>query len=167
MNSYQNRDKYNILDASPIHGNMPNRYLFAQNPNVMKNNNYKGWLNEGEGIIPSFIGSALGSLFSILEKYVSFLRMPSVFGGIVFLKHFRYNITNFGAITLTINDVQLLIQQTLDQETRTRVNDRFNAITNNYLQYLTNKKNYQANPTAFQRNEFISSLRTLEFLLKT
>ncbi|WP_255258714.1 hypothetical protein [Bacillus thuringiensis] len=65
---------------------MSNRYPFAQNPNVMKNNNYKDWLNEGEGIIPSFIGSALGSLFSILGECVSFLRTPSVFGGICFLQ---------------------------------------------------------------------------------
>nr|BAD08532.1 putative mosquitocidal toxin [Bacillus thuringiensis serovar entomocidus] len=46
MNSYQNKNEYEILNAPSNNTNMPNRYPFANDPNaMMKNGNYKDWLD--------------------------------------------------------------------------------------------------------------------------
>ncbi|WP_157404955.1 hypothetical protein [Bacillus mycoides] len=49
MNSYENKNEYEILDALQNNSNMSNRYPrypLANNPQVpLQNTNYKDWLN--------------------------------------------------------------------------------------------------------------------------
>ncbi|MEI4605834.1 insecticidal delta-endotoxin Cry8Ea1 family protein [Bacillus cereus] len=165
MNSYENKNEYEILDASPYHEYTSSRYPFAKDPNVMKNINYKNWLNVREDITPSFFGGALGTILNIFRQYVSFIKSPSVFGGIGFLQTIIGLITNRGIINLTIDDVQRLIDESLDNFTRDMANSKFNSIRNNYNQYLLNKRNYENNPS--NRAFFVDSLRNIEHELRS
>ncbi|WP_086403584.1 insecticidal delta-endotoxin Cry8Ea1 family protein, partial [Bacillus thuringiensis] len=71
MNQYQNKNEYEILESSQNNMNMPNRYPFADDPNaVMKNGNYKDWVNECEGsnISPSPAAAITSKIVSIVLK---------------------------------------------------------------------------------------------------
>ncbi|MCU5600785.1 MULTISPECIES: insecticidal delta-endotoxin Cry8Ea1 family protein [Bacillus cereus group] len=72
MNPYDNKNEYEILDASPNQSNMSNtypKYPLANNPEAsMKNTNYKDWLamcNQNEQLIGDI------SMYSSPEAYVS------------------------------------------------------------------------------------------------
>ncbi|EOO23403.1 hypothetical protein ICM_05621 [Bacillus cereus BAG1X2-3] len=155
MSTDQNRNEYEILDFSSYHEYTSNRYPFAKNPNVMENTNYKN-------INPSFIGSALGSIFNIFQLYASFFQTPSVFNGIELIQGIISKILNFQVINLTINDVQQLIDQTLENHIRNEANQRFNSIQANFNQYLSNKSLYINNPSDSTRRLFVNSLSANE-----
>ncbi|MEB4814629.1 insecticidal delta-endotoxin Cry8Ea1 family protein [Bacillus thuringiensis] len=165
MNSYQNRNEYEILDASPNHENISNRYPFAKNPNAMENVNYKNWLNVREDVAPSFFGGALGIIVNLFKQYVSFIKAPSVSGGVGFLRTIIGLMTNRNVINLTIDDVQRLINQSLDNITRDAANTKFTSIQNNYNQYLLNRQNYRNR--SLPRNIFVQSLQNIERELRS
>lgn len=85
MNSYQNKNEYEILNASPKYSNRSNRYPrypLANNPQgSMKHTNYKDWLamcenNQQYDVNPAEINSSsvstalkiLGTLVKLIEK---------------------------------------------------------------------------------------------------
>ncbi|QPW51650.1 pesticidal crystal protein cry9Aa (plasmid) [Bacillus thuringiensis] len=158
MNTDQNRNEYELLDTLSNHDFISNRYPFAKNPNAMKNTNYKDWFNECQDIAPSSIVSTIGIMSNIFRQFRSFLEAHSLSIGVGILRGIISAIGGRQVINRTINDVQRLINQALENEIRNQANQRFNSIQSNYNQYLSNKSNYINNPSPLNRSLFVASL---------
>ncbi|AZJ24464.1 hypothetical protein CT694_33940 (plasmid) [Bacillus wiedmannii bv. thuringiensis] len=84
MNSYQNKNEYEILDASRNNSNMSNRYPrypLANDPQAsMQNTNYKDWLNMCEGTpVPSSSYSQLLKVAGgVVSRALGMLPIPGV-----------------------------------------------------------------------------------------
>ncbi|EOP90491.1 hypothetical protein IGM_02183 [Bacillus cereus HuB4-4] len=154
MNPYQNKNKneYEILDAVPGNINTSNRYPFVSTPDIAM----------FDGISPSSIG--LGTILSLFLDYKSLLGSPSISGGIGFLQSIIGLITGANLATVTIDDVQRLINQSLDTYTRQQAESRMDSITSNYNQYLLNLRDYINGRT--HRDNFVPSLRANEQRLR-
>ncbi|MEJ9127443.1 insecticidal delta-endotoxin Cry8Ea1 family protein [Bacillus cereus] len=150
MNPYQNENE--IVNVVPSNINASNMYPFTKNPNVKM----------FDEISPSSIG--LGTLLGLFLDYKSLLGSPSITGGIGFLQSIIGIIAGANVATVTIDDVQRLINQSLDTYTRQQAESRMNSITNDYNQYLLNLRDYINGRT--NRNNFVQSLRMNEQRLR-
>ncbi|QPW51713.1 hypothetical protein G9298_29185 (plasmid) [Bacillus thuringiensis] len=93
MNSYQNKNEYEILNASPNYSNMSNsypRYPLANNPQgSMKHMNYKDWLamcesNQQYDVNPAVINSSsVSTALKILGTLVKFIEPISGIGPVL------------------------------------------------------------------------------------
>ncbi|MGE6553011.1 insecticidal delta-endotoxin Cry8Ea1 family protein [Bacillus mycoides] len=153
MNPYQNKSEHEIVGGSQNHDTVFNRYPYTKDRNIVI---YKE-------ISPSIIGG-LSTLLSLFLDYKSLLGSPSISGGISFLQSIIGIITDTNVATVTIDDVQRLINQSLDTYTRQQAETRMDSITSDYNQYLLNLRDY-INGRA-SRNDFVQSLRNNEQRLR-
>ncbi|ARJ25655.1 hypothetical protein B7492_31935 (plasmid) [Bacillus mycoides] len=160
MNSYQNTNEYEVVDASQNYASNLNRYPYANDPIKSIHD-----VDELSTPSPTFLGTAVGTLLGVFLNYKSLLGSPSISGGIDFLQSIINIILDRNVVNLTIDDVQRLIDQSLDTFTRQQADTRFVSIMNNYNQYLANLRGYiNGNVTRIQ---FVNSIQTNERQLRT
>ncbi|WP_141528754.1 hypothetical protein [Bacillus thuringiensis] len=76
MNSYQNKNEYEILDASENTVNALNRYPFANNP---YSSIFSSCPRSGPGNWINILGNAVREAVSISQDIISLLTQPSRF----------------------------------------------------------------------------------------
>ncbi|OUB78400.1 hypothetical protein BK750_00200 [Bacillus thuringiensis serovar jegathesan] len=144
MNPYQNQNECEILNAPLNNINMPNRYPFANDPNaVMKNGNYKDWLNECDGITPSIFGT-LGVLASIVISTINLATSPSIGDAFALVSSIGEVLTgDEDLVPLSVADVNRLIREALDQNAINRATGKFNGLMDTYnTVYLKNLQDW-------------------------
>ncbi|ARJ25823.1 hypothetical protein B7492_32830 (plasmid) [Bacillus mycoides] len=133
MNSYENKSEYEILDASPNNTNMPNRYPFANDPNIfpiiLDDCQGKPWQDTWKSV-----SSILSAGFTLLR----FLQAPSpVLGATALLGLINLLIPSSGpsVASLSICDLLSIIRKEVYQSVLDDAVGDFNGKLTNYKEY--------------------------------
>ncbi|WP_322218773.1 insecticidal delta-endotoxin Cry8Ea1 family protein [Bacillus thuringiensis] len=133
MNSYENKNEYEILESSSNNTNMPNRYPFANDPNIfpiiLDDCQGKPWQNTWKSV-----SSILSAGFTLLR----FLQAPSpVLGATALLGLINLLIPSSGpsVASLSICDLLSIIRKEVDQSVLDDGVADFNGKLTNYREY--------------------------------
>ncbi|MGE6553441.1 insecticidal delta-endotoxin Cry8Ea1 family protein [Bacillus mycoides] len=153
MNPYQNKNEYEILDASPNNVNASNRYPFATDPSITLNWNTCS-NNPGSG-------NAIREMIGIMADVFTFLIAPSLPAGIGLLRSMinRAVPSNGASIaSLSICDLLSLIRQEVQQSVLddgvADFNGRLSEYRDRYLPALETWNRDRSNTVARQEVAF-------------
>ncbi|MBW6411663.1 insecticidal delta-endotoxin Cry8Ea1 family protein [Clostridium weizhouense] len=163
MDSNQNKNQ--IFNNLPNDKGILNSDTFEDDSDVlMKNIDYKDFMNEFESITPSISFAAIGIILNLTKQYISYVREPSARGGIGLIRDLVSIIRNRNVVNLTIDLVRDLILEELNNYTTQQANSRMTAINNNHDQYLNNLELYLNKNMS--EADFIRDLRSHEASLR-
>lgn len=170
MNPYHNKDEFEVLDVAPSYSNVPNnypKYPLANEPQaLMRNTNYKDWLNLCEenntGVLayssPETFSNidAIQDGLSITSSILSLLNIPiigDVLGIIGTLLGIFLRNNNIWEIFM--RQVEQLIDQKIEANVRNRALAELNGLTRLLDVYNIALENWKDNPDDLNRQNVV------------
>nr|BAC77648.1 putative mosquitocidal toxin [Bacillus thuringiensis serovar aizawai] len=139
MNSYQNKNEYEILKSSPNNTNIPNRYPFANDRDMSP----MSW-NDCQGSPWNDVWESTASFTGIGIDLITFLGEPSITGiNLLFSVIGKLLPSGQNVASLSICDLLSIIRKEVDESVLSDAYGDFNGVVNNYqTYYLTSLKKW-------------------------
>nr|BAD32657.1 delta-endotoxin [Bacillus thuringiensis] len=139
VNPYQNKKESVFYEHSNNQKDIPNRYPFTNNPNaVMKNGNYKDWVNECEGsnVSPSPAAAVTSAIISIVLKTLAKALVSSLVDAIKSSLGISEVITKNNVSQLSMELVNQLINRRIQETIMDLGSASLNGLMSIYKRYL-------------------------------